>query len=210
MEQFISPLITLVSILIAAFVAYQTWLSPFHPTVEMRPLIWRLGPGNPPSCPLTVVIYSTFFNTGSISGVVSDLLLEIELPKGKWVMEPLFFVKAGEFYQDILKPEAKVPFPPEHVEGPFTPIFLPGRTQVTKAILFCRELGKSDFNIDLVEPGQHPLRIFARYNLAAELTKVVDAKIVLEPDVIKGWRTGVTQVGEVRHRDTQIKALPRK
>src|SRR6266567_9157084 len=76
MEQFISPLITLVSILIAAFVAYQTWLSPFHPTVEMRPLIWRLGPGNPPSCPLTVVIYSTFFNTGSISGVVSDLLLE--------------------------------------------------------------------------------------------------------------------------------------
>jgi hypothetical protein len=91
--QFITPLITLVGISIAAFVAYKTWLSPFQPIVELRPVVWRLGPGNPATCPFAVVIYCTFFNKGSISGVVSDLLLEVELPKRKWIMEPLFSLK---------------------------------------------------------------------------------------------------------------------
>jgi hypothetical protein len=209
-SQFISPLIALFGISIAAFVAFKTWLSPFQPIVELRPVIWRLGPGNPASSPFAVVLYCTFFNKGAVSGVVSDLLLELELPKGKWLLEPLVFVKGGEFYRDLLKPQTETPFPPEHVDGPFTPIFLPGRTQVTKAVLFCRGLGKDDFNIDLLEPGQHPLHIFARYNLARELTRITAAKIAVESDVIAGWKAGVAQVGEVRHRDTQIKALPRK
>jgi hypothetical protein len=58
-------------------------------------------------------------------------LVEIGLPKGKGVMEAFFFMKA----EGVMKPEIKVPLPPEQVEAPFTPIFLPGRTQITKAIL---------------------------------------------------------------------------
>jgi hypothetical protein len=76
--------------------------------------------------------------------------------------------KVTESYRDQLKNQS---FSPDDVEGPFTPIFLAGRAQVTKAVSFSPGLGASDFDLSLVEAGQHKLHLFARYNLANELTR---------------------------------------
>jgi hypothetical protein len=45
-------------------------------------------------------------------------------------------------------------------------------------------LGSNDFNMQFIEPGQHVLRVFARYNLNSELTLVGEAKIDFQADVI--------------------------
>jgi hypothetical protein len=204
----ISPAVTAVltigSLGVAAFAAYTNWLSPFKPQVsEMRPVILILGPATP--VPFNIITYLTFFNAGATSGVVNDLLLEIEFPKGKAIMEPLVFAKVSETYRDAQKGQ----FSPDDVEGPYTPIFLAGRAQVTKAVSFCPGLGVHDFDMSLVEVGQHAVRVFARYNLAGKFTKIGNSTIIIEPDVLSNWKSGKTQVFEFRHRDTEIKKLPR-
>ena len=80
-------------------------------------------------------------------------------------MEPLVFAKISESYQNALKGQ----FSTDDVEGPFTPIFLAGRTQVTKAVSFCPGIGANDFDMNLVEAGQHLVHVFARYGQAKEL-----------------------------------------
>lgn len=121
-------------------------------------------------------------------------------------MEPFVFPKIGEAYRDVLKGQ----FSPDSVEGPFTPVFLAGRTQVTKAVSFCPGLGEGDFDMTHVEAGQHPVRVFARYDFAKELTKIGDARIIIEPDAFRDWKLGKSVLSEYRHRDTDIKKLPRR
>jgi hypothetical protein len=195
---------------VAAYVAYTTWLSPFRPVFQTRPFVWRLGPGTVNQ--FNIVIYLSISNEGATSGAVSDLLIDIYLPqgKGKWTLEPYFTVKPTEFYQDVLRAEVKVPLPPESIEGPFTPIYLPGRTQTTKAVLFGPGMGQQEFDLTMIASGQHALRLYARYNSKTDLEHVASAKIIFENDVIARWKAGETVAGEVRHRDTNIKALQRK
>jgi hypothetical protein len=72
-----------------------------------------------------------------------------------------------------------------------------------------RRSGASDFDLSLVEAGQHKMHLFARYNLANELTKIAHANIIIEQDMLSNWRSGKTQASEYRHRDIEIKKLPR-
>jgi hypothetical protein len=62
----------------------------------------------------------------------------------------------------------------------------------------------------LVEAGQHRMRLFARYDLAGELTEIGHATIIIEPDVLSKWKSGGTQASEFRHRDIDLKKLPRR
>lgn len=206
--QILSPLITLVSVFIALFVAYQTWLLPFRVEVQSRPILWRLAPTTPGFVGFNIAVYSAFSNVGAISGTVSDLLVEIDLPKGKWIMEPQVFLKSAEYYHTFLDSQI-TRSPGELIEAPFTPIFLPGRTQVSKAVLFGPVLGEADFNLSFIESGEHALRVFARYDLEPRLTRIIDAKLIFQADHLAQWKQGITIGGELRHRDTNIKALPR-
>jgi len=118
--QILGPILTFFSLLIAALVAYGTFLTPFEPVLIARPFAWRLGPATADSRSFEVVMWITISNKGALSGTLDDLAVQIALPKGKWVLEPLAFVKSDDYYQLLFG--RKFDYPP--FEGPFTPIFL--------------------------------------------------------------------------------------
>jgi hypothetical protein len=109
----------------------------------------------------------------------------------------------------VHRPEVNVPLPRELIEGQFTPIYLPARTQTTKAVLFGPGFGQGEFDLTMIAAGQHTLRLYARHNLKRELEQIASAKIIFENDVL-ARKAGETVAGEIRHRDTNIKELPRK
>src|SRR3712207_9205953 len=61
----IGPLLTALSLLVAAFVAYRTFLTPFEPITIARPYTWRMGPVTPTSRSLEIVMWVTVSNKRS-------------------------------------------------------------------------------------------------------------------------------------------------
>lgn len=200
----VGPLLSVLSLLLASYVAYQSWLSPFSPRVEVRPVVWRAGPGVPEA--LSISVFLTAFNEGALPGSITDLLVEVRFSDKRWVFEPRRIERASEFAQTSMKPEVKVPFDPSTVESFFTPIFLPGRTQTSKVVTFGPALGKNTFD-GVIVPGVHPLRIYARYNRDRELQLVADGKIIFDDGLIASINEGKTVSNLLDHRDTDIKAL---
>lgn len=201
--QIIGPLVTTGSVLVAILVAYQTFLTPFKPEITARPFAWRLGPVTEESHSFEIVMWLTIANEGAIAGKLTDLAIRITLPNGQFTLEPIAFVKSDEYYQVLLGKQ----LPDAPIEGPFTPIFLPGRSQHRLAVLFLPGTGGvADFNPLLVQPGQHNLSLYARFNSGSfELIK--SEEIIFEPDHLKQWQAGITIGGQVTQRDKPTREL---
>jgi hypothetical protein len=207
LSPFVAPLVALGATSAAVHMAYKMWLSPFAPVVHPRIMFWRLGPGAAPGWPIGIVIYITAFNDGATPGVINNLFIRIDLPKGQWFLEALLFVKPAQFYQSLFKKEIKSPFDFDVVEGPFTPIVLSAREPVTKAILFTRGLGHKDFDGSLFEPGLHDIRLFSQFDILSTPTEIYHGKINFDAELIANLRDGKTITGEVRTGDRAVREL---
>lgn len=208
LAQVLGPVTAVGAVIVAVYVAYQTWLAPFQPRFEARPYVWRAGPGTIGG--FEIVFFFTIFNEGALPDTISDFLLEITVPNGKLILEPRFYFKPTEYYQTYYKPEIKTPFDSSMIEGPFVPLFLPGRSQISKAVGFVRGSGEHDFDQKLVVAGKHTVTLYVRYGTRGELTKVSKQDIIFDDDVLASWKAGKTVANEVVHRDTDVKNLPRR
>lgn len=184
------PVAVLVAMLFTAVGAYQAFLTPFSPSVTASPLIWRLGPGTP-SQPFMLSLWLTLTNRGARDGSVDDLAAIVSFPRGEWLLVPRLTLRPGDYYQALHGGKAE----PAPVEGPFAPMFLPGRTQVTKVVLFDAMAGK--FDPSLAEPGDHMLRVFARYQRGG-FTPILTERLMLGKAEVDRWRAG-GQIGGVIH-----------
>jgi len=199
--QIAQPILTFATVLVAAFVAYQTFLTPFSPRVIARPYTWRMGPATPESRSLDVAIWLTISNRGAMSGSLDDLAVRITLPKGSWILEPRFFARSAEYYQTFWG----VNFNALPAEGLFTPIFLPGKSQTTRVVVF-GPAGVQDFDPTFTEPGVHRLTLYARYN-GGKFEKVTTQNLIFVKDDLERWATGETIAGQVVERDKPTREL---
>jgi len=199
----IGPVLTSVSLLIAAFVAYKNYLTPFEPVTIARPYIWRMGPVTHESRSLEIVMWITVSNKGAVSGTLDDLAVQIQLPKGKWTLEPLAFAKSDEYLQLMFGRQSE--YPP--VEGPFTLMLLTGKSQITKAVIFVPATGGlTDFNPSFAEAGQHRLTLSARFN-SKEFISVKTETLIFEDELLEQWKAGNMIGGQVTQREKPTREL---
>ncbi len=199
--QIVQPLLTLATAIVAGFVAYQTFLTPFSPEIIVRPYTWRMAPATAEYRSLDVAMWLTISNRGAMSGSLDDLVVRISLPKGKWVLQPLFFARPVEYYQTFFGVNFNVP----PAEGPFTPIFLAGKSQITKVVVFNPQ-AVQDFDLTFVEPGQHKITLYARYN-GGKFEEITTQNLVFIKEDLERWAAGQTIAGQIVERDKPPREL---
>jgi hypothetical protein len=197
-----APFIALLSLGTAVSVAYLSWMTPFAPVILARPFTWRMGPVTPTAKSFDIVFWITISNTGARPGSIDDLVVEVAFPKGRFLFQPIAFVKSEDYF---LGNFGKVfEFPP--FEGPFTPLFLGGRSQVTRAILFSPAFESSGFDPAYVDIGVHKISLYSRVQ-GGKFERSTEQKLVLEADLIAAWKAGGTVGAMVNHRDTNVANL---
>lgn len=196
-----APFIALLSLATAVSVAYVSWLTPFAPIILARPFTWRMAPVTPTTRSLNIVFWLTISNTGARPGSIDDLVLEVAFPKGKCLLQPIAFVKSEDYFLSNFGKQLE--FPP--FEGPFTPLFLAGRSQVTRAVFFS-PASESAFDPAFVESGVHMIRLYSRAQ-SRRFELSTEQKLILEDDLIAAWKGGGTVGAMVNHRDTDVANL---
>jgi hypothetical protein len=112
-------------------------------------------------------------------GEITDFIAILSLPKGDWLLTPMFYVDSEAYLRTISRPQDSPDLP---ATEPFAPLFIPGRGQVSKAILFKPFEGKA--NRQWMEPGVHKITFYAQLH-GGSIMKAGERKIVFEPDVIQ-------------------------
>lgn len=197
----VGPYVTFGSVAVGFFVGYVTWLSPFRLQTTARPYTWRIDPPHPDCRGLNIVFWLSLSNEGARAGYIDDLAIQVVLPRGRWFLQPLAFLKPDDAF--ALAHGKTFEHPP--YDGPFHPVFLGPRTQVHKTILFMPQTA-ADFDIELMQPGHHELRLFARTN-GGRLKAIAVQSLVIPDDVFADWKAGKQVAGMVNHRDTQLRDL---
>lgn len=206
-EPILGLFLSVITLAAGFFVAYVEWLSPHSISVMARPYIWRLGPVKPDAKSIELTFWLTVSNNGARPGAIEEFFVMVSMPKAKWVLQPVAFVKQDEYF--LLQFGKQFDLPP--TLGPFTPIYLAGRSQITKTIMFVPMTGKDeDFNPLLVEAGVHEVSIYAKLQDEEAPRLVAKQKLIIEKDVLDMWRSGQTVGGMVAHHESDYrKKLPK-
>lgn len=134
--------------------ANHFWQSPFAPRITAGPYIYSVHPQAPGS--LNLVLWLTFANEGEVAGSIDSLGLQISLPKKEWFLRPLFTVDGQEYLRMFMQ----MKYDDTVYREPFTPVYLPAHSQVSRAILF-KEF-EDPLDLHLLEEGNHKIRLYAR------------------------------------------------
>jgi hypothetical protein len=146
-----TQLFQLSGLFLAAFGAYMTFLTPFSPEVALRPIACR----RPPFVyfkATEIVLWLTFSNSGAIAGRVDDLELMIQFPTGRCYFDPYMFIASDRYIQVVTYGSNTSPF-----EAPFGPIFLPGKSQVARAVYFLAS--PTNCKEEFIEEGRRTLSL---------------------------------------------------
>jgi len=143
----------IVSFIIQPF-ANHFWRSPFTPKITAGPYIYSLHPQKPGS--LNLVFWLTFANEGEVAGSIDSLGLQISLPKKEWFLRPIFTVDGEEYLRMFMQ----MKYDETVYKEPFTPVYLSGHSQVSRAILF-KEF-EDPLDLRFLEEGNHKIRLYAR------------------------------------------------
>ena len=204
-----AQLLSFSGIILAAFGAYETYLTPFSPDVDAGTIQCRLGTNTyfPPS---EMLIPLTFSNRGAASGYLNALAVVVSFPKGDCLFEPWFFVAADQYTRiltmGLANPGAStIPLKDPPFEAPFGPVLLAGRSQVSKAVIF----GQAPVGCkpEYIEAGQHVLAIYGQYNHGKqkELRKL---NFILAQDKIDQRKAGRTVAIQMMSQDAGWLNIP--
>lgn len=155
------------------------FLLPFSPQITIGSYTWRVRPDGSPNPRADVALWLSVRNTGVTPGEITDFIAILSLPKGDWLLTPMFYVDSEAYLRTISRPQDSPDLP---ATEPFAPLFIPGRGQVSKAILFKPFEGKA--NRQWMEPGVHKITFYAQLH-GGSIMKAGERKIVFEPDVIQ-------------------------
>lgn len=202
--QFLGLIGASVATLVAVVGAYYTFFTPFTPTLTVGSYSWRLRPVGSPNAPFEVAVWVSASNSGVTPGEIANLYMVVKWPKGDWLLEPLFFVDSPAYLKAITNSHDSPDLP---LSEPFAPLFIQGRGQVSKAILFMPFNGMADFSF--IEPGMHTVSIYSRER-GGKATLVRSQKIIFEADRIQEWRNGTTIGSAHFHNDKSGRELLRE
>ena len=131
--------------------ANHFWRSPFSPKITAGPYLYSLHPEKSGS--LNLVFWLTFANEGEIAGSIDGLGLQISLPKQEWFLRPIFTVDGEEYLRMFMQ----MKYDDGAYKEPFTPVYLPSHSQVSRAILFKHFNEPLDLNA--LEGGNHKIKL---------------------------------------------------
>jgi hypothetical protein len=184
--------------------AWYTFFTPFYPKVTVGPYTWRVRPDGSPNIPVEIVLWLSVANEGARPGVVQDLIATVSLPKGDWLLTPMFLVDSAAYLKGLMNPQDSPNLP---AVEPFTPIPLPGKAQIAKGVLFAPFEGKA--NRGLLEAGTHKVSFYVDFG-GGDVRHAAERKIVIEPDMVAQWRAGTTIAGTQFQRDRPFEDLLRE
>jgi hypothetical protein len=175
--------------------AYYSFFTPFSPQVTVGVYTWRVRPEGSPNPSVEIALWLSVQNRGVTPGEIRDLMAVLSLPKGDWLLSPMFFLDSQAYLRAISNSNDSPNLP---TTEPFSPIFVAGRGQTSKSVLFMPFDGKA--NRQFLEPGIHKIRFFARLE-DGSVIRVAERNIVFEPGVVENWRRGTTIGGAQFERD---------
>jgi hypothetical protein len=193
--QFIGLIGAATATIVGIIGAYYSFFTPFSPQVTVGAYTWRVRPETSPNPPVEIALWLSIQNRGVTPGEIRDLMAVLSLPKGDWLLTPMFFVDSQAYLKAISNAQDSPDLP---TMEPFSPIFVAGRGQTSKAVLFIPFETKADRK--LLEPGVYKIRFYARLD-SGNVIQVAERKIVFEKDVIESWRRGTTIGGAQFERD---------
>lgn len=196
--RFLQLILGMIAMIGTAVGVYYNFFTPFSPKFTVGPYSWRIRPVGSPNFPVEVALWLSASNLGATSGTIQDIVAKVSLPKGEWFLKPRFFIDSSQYLQLMMKPNDS---PQMSVTELFSPIFLGGKSQVTKSILFIPSKGKAD--LKLLEPGIHSASFYIEFE-DGSLVLLTKRKMVLELDMIEKWRKGTTIAGAQFERDKPI------
>ena len=200
--QLLQLFLALVATLAAGLGAYYTFFTPFKPAVEIGPYTWRIRPTASPNPAIELGLWFSARNEGAQTGSVTDFVAKVQLPRGEWFLQPVFFVDSEKYLTSLSAPNDSPELP---VTEPFAPIILKGNSQVAKTLLFLSFEGKVDRN--LLDPGVYFVKFYVQYSGEKSFHEIAARKIVIEKDAIERWRKGQTIAGAQLERPTDPRKL---
>jgi hypothetical protein len=175
-------LLSFVGIVVAIFGAYENFLTPFSPSFLVDAFLYHLGP-KPYTYEGTfdMTLWLSISNSGASAGELDQLALKVQFPKGACVLQPVMFASSADVIKSVYKGAEVVPF-----DGPFTKLFIPGKAQINKAIVF-RPL---NWNPNFVEPGTFRLSLFARFGDGKTQLLTDRLPLVINEQQVNDWKSG--------------------
>ena len=167
------------------------WRTSFNPKVVAGPYIWNLGIPKDGGIAFNVIFWLTFANEGDTPGTIQNLKLRICLPKGDWVVHPRFVVDGKRYYEMFAKQQYDASMWGE----PYTPIYLPGKFQTTRSILFVPSID-FDWSLSFIEPGEYRATLSAQ-SLDSELVDVWMGSFAVSAEELKAMREKRQQIRRV-------------
>ena len=206
-----AQLLSFSGIILAAFGAYKTYFTPFSPEAAAGTIQFRIGANTyfPNS---EMVIPFSFLNNGAVTGRLDNLAAVVSFPQSDCLFDPYFFV-AMDQYTKLLTTVLAYPqgaSVPQIVkeapfEGPFGPILLPGKTQISKAVIFAQS--SQGCKKESIVSGRYPLVVWGQFN-HGKPKEIRKLWFELTPDKVDQWRAGQTVAVQMMQGDVGWLTIP--
>lgn len=178
--------ISLAALVLSLVTLWVTNLAPFKPHIVFERVVWHFEEFKEPQIKVLALANTIqLTNSGAQPGCIVDVVLDVSsASKGtRWRFYPSNFVNLTRFFQATKAPKSFLDF----VESEFYPLFVSGRQQIARAILF---LPADPSSVQVLSTGEYVINLMARRCGAGRYEQFGQATYILTENSIKALREG--------------------